>query len=175
MRFLSGVIIGVVLVAALGYWFVGSGKMPVATSAPALPMERLLAKRALHAALTQAPTTVPVEANEAAYLAGAEVYRNDCAVCHGVPGGHIHPIAKGEFPPPPQLFETTKMVIDDPPGVTFWKAKNGIRLTGMPGFSKSLSELQLWQVSLLLANADKISPAVKQALAETSAAPGQSK
>jgi len=30
-------------------------------------------------------------------------------------------------------------------------------LTGMPAYSGSLSEAEIWQVSLLLANADKLS------------------
>jgi mono/diheme cytochrome c family protein len=47
-------------------------------------------------------------------------------------------------------------VTDDPAGVTYWKVANGIRLTGMPGYSSSLSSDQMWQVSLLLANADKL-------------------
>jgi len=34
----------------------------------------------------------------------------------------------------------------------------------MPAFQQSLNETQIWQVSLLLANADKISDAVKQEL-----------
>jgi len=48
------------------------------------------------------------------------------------------------------------MVTDDTPGKTFWKAKNGIRLTGMPSFGASLSSEQMWQVSLLLANTNKL-------------------
>lgn len=59
---------------------------------------------------------------------------------------------------------------DDEPGETYWKVANGIRLTGMPGFKQSLSETQMWQVSLLLANADKVTDSVKQAVA---AAPAQ--
>jgi mono/diheme cytochrome c family protein len=72
-------------------------------------------------------------------------------------------IAKGEFPKPPELFEG-KGVTEDPVGDTYWVVANGIRLTGMPGFTSSLSSDQIWQVSLLLANADKLSPAVKRAL-----------
>ena len=49
-------------------------------------------------------------------------------------------------------------------GDTYWVIANGIRLTGMPGFTDSLSSDQMWQVSLLLANADKLSPVVKSAL-----------
>jgi mono/diheme cytochrome c family protein len=57
-------------------------------------------------------------------------------------------------------------VTDDPPGETYWKAANGIRLTGMPGYKGSLSETQLWQVSLMLANADKLPPSAKAAVAQ---------
>jgi mono/diheme cytochrome c family protein len=55
-------------------------------------------------------------------------------------------------------------VTDDPAWETYWKATNGIRMTGMPGFKGQLSDTQLWQVSQLLANADKIPESVKTAL-----------
>ena len=35
---------------------------------------------------------------------------------------------------------------------------NGIRLTGMPAYAGLLSEAEMWNVSLLLANADKPLP-----------------
>jgi hypothetical protein len=51
----------------------------------------------------------------------------------------------------------------------------------MPGFSESLSQTQMWQVSLLLAHADKLPDSVKTALyrptplvPEPSAPPAQS-
>jgi len=56
-------------------------------------------------------------------------------------------------------------VTDDPPGETFWKVANGIRLTGMPSFNQSLSETQMWQISLMLANADKLPNSVTAILA----------
>jgi len=49
-------------------------------------------------------------------------------------------------------------VSDDPPGETYWKVANGIRLTGMPSYKDILSDTAMWQVSLLLANADKPLP-----------------
>ena len=55
-------------------------------------------------------------------------------------------------------------VTDDPPGETYWKVSGGIRMTGMPGFEKTLSTTQMWQVSLLLANADKLPQAAKDGL-----------
>jgi hypothetical protein len=70
------------------------------------------------------------------------------------------------FPKPPKLMEG-KGVTDDPPGETFWKVSGGIRMTGMPGFEKTLSTTQIWQVSLLCANADKLPVSAKQTLAPT--------
>jgi mono/diheme cytochrome c family protein len=55
-------------------------------------------------------------------------------------------------------------VTDDPAGETYWKIANGIRLTGMPGFKDSLSETQMWQMAVLLANADKLPPSVTAVL-----------
>ena len=164
MRFISGVIIGVVLVLAAVYFYFTTGSAPVATSDPPLPFEKQLANGALHARIDRdMPKDVPIAADEAAYLAGARIYREHCAVCHGVPGMDQSAIAKGMFPKPPHLFRG-KGVTDDPPGETYWKVANGIRLTGMPSFKQSLSDTQVWQVSLLLANADKVSVAVKQEL-----------
>jgi len=49
-------------------------------------------------------------------------------------------------------------VSDDEPGVTYWKVANGIRLTGMPSFDHVLSDTEMWQVTLLLKNADQALP-----------------
>lgn len=165
-KFILGLVVGFVLFPTATYLYFRSGRAPVATSESPMPMERLLAKAALHSRLRdEAPKTAPIKADEAAFLAGARVYRQDCAVCHGLPNQPPPAAAKGMFPLPPQLFQPDEMVTDDPAGVTFWKAKNGIRLSGMPGLHASLSDEQLWQVSLLLANADKLPAAVKQSLA----------
>jgi thiosulfate dehydrogenase len=67
------------------------------------------------------------------------------------------------FPDPPKLMEG-KGVTDDSASETYWKVAGGIRMTGMPGFDKRLSPTQMWQVSLLLANADKLPLGVKNSL-----------
>lgn len=69
------------------------------------------------------------------------------------------------YPQAPQLWKPEGNgvvgVSDDPPGETFWKIDNGIRLSGMPSYRKVLIATQEWQVALLLANADKpLPPAV---------------
>jgi thiosulfate dehydrogenase len=168
MGIFKGVVIGSILtlvVLAAGAWcYFGFGLAPVATASPPMPFEKLLANRALHAAIAKvADKPSPVDASEPNLIGGATVYRRDCAVCHGLPGQALTDIAKGMFPKPPQLFHG-KGVTDDPVSETFWKVQNGIRLTGMPGFQGSLTEDQMWQVSQLLAHADKIPDTVRNEL-----------
>ena len=164
--FILGIVFTLVCIAAGAYIYFSRGYAPVATSAQAMPFEKRLAKMALDAQIEkQAPKNVPIQADEATYTAGAAIYKMNCAVCHGLPGAPETPIAKGEFPRPPQLFKHG--VTDDPEGETYWKVANGIRLTGMPAFSHALSETQMWQVSLLLKNADKLPASVQQDLAGT--------
>ena len=155
---------GIFLVAVCGYIYFAFGLAPVATASSPMPFEKKLAKMALNYVVDkEAPKTPLIQPSEDNYMAGAHIYREQCAVCHGLPGQPEHDIAKGEFPRPPQLFKG-KGVTDDPAGETYWKVANGIRLTGMPGYTKSLTQDQMWQVSLLLANADKLSPTVRAEL-----------
>jgi thiosulfate dehydrogenase len=169
-KFLFGLIVGLIAVPLCVYFYFSSGTAPVATAAPPMPFEKTLAHMALHARMDkEIPKSVPVAADEAAYVAGAKVYKEHCAVCHGLPGAPQTAIAKGMFPDPPKLMEGMG-VTDDPPQETYWKVSGGIRMTGMPGFNKTLSTTEMWQVSLLLANADKLPQAAKDVLAPVPAA-----
>jgi thiosulfate dehydrogenase len=162
--FVLGVLVTILAVAAVVYVYFESGMAPVATSAAPMPFEKKFARMALHARLDkEMPTQVPVPADEPNVLAGAHTYIEQCAVCHGLPGQEQTAIAQGEFPRPPHLFRGTG-VTDDEPGETYWKVANGIRLTGMPGFNKQLSTTEMWQVSLLVAHADKLPDAAKAVL-----------
>ena len=176
MKFISGLILGLLLVPLLVYLYFTGGSAPVATTDSDMPFESFLARKAQHARIDkEMPKVVPIQPTEPNYLAGAELYKQHCAVCHGLPLTPKTAIATGMYPHPPQLFEG-KGVTDDEDGETYWKVANGFRLTGMPGFSKSLNETQMWQISLLLANADKLPASAKTALvaAPASAAPASS-
>jgi mono/diheme cytochrome c family protein len=169
MKLLAGFVLGVLATLLLAgvtvYSYFARGMAPVATSAPPMPFEKRLARMALHARLErEMPGEAPIPADEANLQAGARVYVQHCAVCHGLPGGSQTAIAQGEFPKPPHLFRG-KGVTDDPPGESYWKVAKGIRLTGMPGFEKSLPANEIWQVALLVANADKLPPSVGAVLA----------
>ena len=172
-KFLFGLIVGLIVIPVGVYMYFSSGSAPVATSSAPMPFEKMLANMALHARMKkEMPKTAPIPADEANYAAGAQVYKDNCAVCHGLPGKPQSAIAAGMFPKPPKLMEG-KGVTDDEPAETYWKVSGGIRMTGMPGFDKTLSQTQMWQVSLLCANADKLSQSVKDSLSQTAALPMQ--
>jgi thiosulfate dehydrogenase len=170
-KFVLGLIVGVIIVPVSVYFYFQTGMAPVATTAPSMPFEKMFARMALHARMNkEVPKTVPIPADEPNFLAGAQLYKENCAVCHGLPDGKETDIAKGMFPVPPKLMQG-KGVTDDPPAESYWKVAGGIRMTGMPGFQKTLSNTQMWQVSLLVANADKLTQPVKDSLAAGPAAP----
>jgi mono/diheme cytochrome c family protein len=175
-RIFLGVLLGIVLVpvAALGwFWF---GKVPVAVGDTPLPHESEIVGIPLEARIRrELVKTPPLLADEDNLLAGAHVYSEKCAVCHGL---HGKPSAFGShmFPAAPPLWEkhVNSVVVgvsDDPPGETYWKVANGIRLTGMPAYKQALTDAEIWQVSLLLANADKPLPPSAVDLLRGDAAP----
>jgi mono/diheme cytochrome c family protein len=170
-KFLIGLVVGLIAVPACVFLYFATGSAPVATSAAPMPLEKLMAGMALHARMDkEMPKSVPIAADEGAFTAGAQVYKDHCAVCHGLPGQAQTAIAKGMYPKPPKLLEGTG-VSDDPANETYWKVSGGIRLTGMPGFEKTLSTTQMWQVSVLLANSDKLPKAVMDSFTAPPAAP----
>src|SRR5947209_5275672 len=164
--FLLGLVIGLAIIPAAVYCYFRFGYAPVATGAQAMPFEKRFARLGLHGRMDKEyPRTAPIQGTPENYMAGAHLYREHCAVCHGVPGERRTSVAEGMYPRPPQLLDPKHMVTDDPAGETYWKVANGIRMTGMPSFHQSLSPTQVWQVSLMLANADKLPADVNVVLA----------
>jgi len=165
VRFLLGVLLGLAILPAALYLYVATGHAPVATADAAMPMETFFAKIGRKSRIkAEQPKRDLSTFSTADLTAGADIYQKDCAFCHGLPNQSKPDAAKGMFPRAPQLLDKEDMVTDDPVGESFWKVKNGIRLSGMPGFKQSLSETQMWQVSALLAKADQLPPEVSAKL-----------
>jgi thiosulfate dehydrogenase len=169
--FLVGFIVGVLTLVGGGYYYFSSGMAPAAVADPQMPFEKKMANMALDAHIEKENVgESPVPADETNLLAGADVYKDHCAACHGLPNQPPSNYSVTMFPKPTQLFHG-KGVTDDPASESYWKAENGIRLSGMPAFKDTLTKTQLWQVSQLVANADKIPDSVKKDLAKEILAP----
>lgn len=160
---IRGVLIGVagtlILLALAAYAGVKLGLMPANADARPSRIERWAAGASLHATLRrEAPQGAPpIPLTDANLIAGIKIYAANCAVCHGGPDAAPSKIARGLYQKPPQLAK--EGVEDDPEGVTYWKVRHGIRLTGMPAFVRTLDDTQLWQVTLFLKHMDSLPPA----------------
>ncbi|MFZ0501407.1 MAG: cytochrome c [Steroidobacteraceae bacterium] len=163
--FFVGVVVTILAAVACIYVILAKGVIPASADSGPLPLERWASRMSLHATLAkEAPTTPnPVPLTDANLIAGIQLYGQHCAVCHGTAAGDASasPIAKGEYPRPPQL--ATDGVEDDSEGVTYWKVAHGIRWTSMPSWEATLSDQQMWTVALFLKHMDKLSPAAEQA------------
>jgi mono/diheme cytochrome c family protein len=160
---IASFVAGALLVPLGVYLYLAFGKPPVATADPPFPAEANIVAIPLNARIKrEMPASSPIPASDENLNAGAGIYEDKCEFCHGSADAPSS-MAKSMFPPAPQLWAKHASgavgVSDDPVGETYWKVKNGIRLTGMPAYAKALSETQLWQVSLLLSMADKPLPA----------------
>lgn len=117
----------------------------------------------LHARIDrEMPKSVPIQATQDNMVAGAQLYHENCAACHGL-YSQTSVFAQHMYPWAPQLWQAHGPnrvigVSDDPAQETYWKVANGIRLSGMPAWNQVLTPTQIWQVSVLLANANKPMP-----------------
>jgi thiosulfate dehydrogenase len=166
IKFLVGIIVGIGVVLVAGYFFLARGGLQMTTKGGPLPMERYLAHTALSASIGQsAQDQSPLPADETNLLAGATIYQhNGCAGCHGRMDQPGSGMAKRVYPNTPPLLPPSKGVTDDPEGTTHWVVKNGIRFSAMPSFEGKLTDSEIWQVTLLLRNADKLPAPVQDAL-----------
>jgi thiosulfate dehydrogenase len=161
-KIVLGFLLAIVVIAVAAAVYLKWGSPPVATADKPFPFEKAVVHVPLNARIDREMKTPPFGVGEDVYEGGAKVYRADCAMCHGTPG-HDVPFAKTMYPTAPQLWKKHAKgnvvgVSDDEPGETYWKVANGIRLTGMPAYDHVLTDTQMWQVSLLLKNADQQLP-----------------
>jgi thiosulfate dehydrogenase len=163
-KFLAGVVVGIGIVVLAGYLFVKGGGIFMGTDTKPLPMEETIASTAITASIGKhAGDQPPVPADETNLLAGAKVYMQACAGCHGKLD-KPESGAKGFYPLPPHLLPPESGVTDDPVGAIHWIVENGVRFSAMPRFGHKISDTEIWQVSLLLKNANKLPDSVQTAL-----------
>jgi thiosulfate dehydrogenase len=156
-------LLGLVLVPVLLFLYIKFGSLPVAVADKPFPFEKQIVSVPLNARIDgEMPKSTPISATQENLNAGAQIYQDKCEFCHGTADSPSS-TGKAMYPSAPQLWAKHKKgvvgVSDDPVGETYWKVRNGIRLTGMPSYSNVLSDTQMWQVSLLLSMADKPLPA----------------
>lgn len=96
--------------------------------------------RAARASLPPAPPY-----NATSIAAGSSLFSMDCVSCHGEDGRKPTSIGKSMYPRVVDLGSLQVQRMSD--REIFWVIKNGIRLSGMPGFARINSDQEIWQLA----------------------------
>ena len=164
MRFLLGVLFGILLVAAAAAAIVYTGSFNVSATRPPSKAERTFATLTLNKAVARrAPNRKnPLPASAETLRGGLAHFRENCVLCHGAPGVDPGEIGQGLNPGAPDL--TLRRVQARSDGELFWITSNGIRMTGMPAFSPTHGENEIWQIVAFLRHLPEITDEEKSAL-----------
>jgi len=129
--------------------FAELGILPVQADVVPSPLETTVLSAVLHASVARhAPNGAnPLPASENNLVAGAKLYRQMCARCHGVSSESDNTYGRSFYPPAPQ-FALTRTSYNDTE--MFWIIKHGIRNTAMPAWGNLLSDDEIWKIVALL-------------------------
>lgn len=86
--------------------------------------------------------TNPIPNTAATLATGQQLFAQNCAVCHGPLGKGDGPLAQNLNPRPVDL--TSSHLTTHTDGDLYWWVSHGIAGTGMPAFSGTLSDQDLW-------------------------------
>jgi mono/diheme cytochrome c family protein len=110
-------------------------------------LETLAAGRArqffIHRASSQGIPAPPTD-RKASIANGSTLYGVDCGMCHGADGHAQTPMGRWMYPRAADLTGQDVQTYSDQE--LFWIVKNGIRLSGMPGFAKVESDEHIWNL-----------------------------
>ena len=163
MKFFAGVVVTVLVGLAIGGFIFATGRYNVAANAPPDFTDKL-APWVLEKAIKRRAKEVtdPVSKDPNAVALGLSHYRENCLPCHGAPGVDAAEFQEGMNPTPP--------VIDTPPvqqasdAELFWVIKNGIRMTGMPGFGVNRKDEEIRHIVAFVRHVPQLTDAERQAL-----------
>ncbi len=164
MRFLLGVVFGILLVAIGAAAVVYTGSFNTAATIPPSKVEKNFATFALNKSVARrAPSRKnPLPATAETLAGGLAHFRENCVICHGAPGVDPGEIGQGLNPGAPDLTLPRVQARSD--GELFWITSEGVRMTGMPAFSPTHGENEIWQVVAFLRHLPEITDEEKAQL-----------
>lgn len=168
IRFTAGLVTGVLLMIIIPLVVLWLGLIDMSAAPGPWKIESVLAPWAFDRSMARrAPTEKNPFAEDKAALAPAlGHFRENCLICHGVPGAPARDLASGLNPPAPSLLDDDVQELTD--GETFWIIKNGIRMTGMPAFAETYEDDDVWKLVAFVKHLPKLTDEETSALATTS-------
>lgn len=88
---------------------------------------------------------MPPQSSTAMVSTGETLFGMGCANCHGQDGRKPTPIGQSMYPRVLDLSSPAVQTMSN--RELFWVIKNGIRLSGMPGFGRIQSDEQIWELT----------------------------
>ena len=159
-NFILGVLVTLAILILGGLGAALLGFIPTNANATPPRLETHLAMSAVDASTEhRAPRiTSPVLPSAENLIDGMKIYTMNCAGCHGTLDMKPSTFGRSFYPPAPHLVQHPP---DDPEWFNYYIVRNGIRYTGMPAWDKTLSDQDIWKVTLLLSHMEKL-PAAAQ-------------
>lgn len=159
-----GIVIGIIITIAVTLCVLWTGALDWSATKKPFPAERWAGNFAWENSMNaRAPKDQnPFGHDEKAIDIGLDHYREDCVICHRVPGTEASDVAMGLHPAAPDLWKPETQSMTD--GQLFWTIKNGIRMTGMPGFGVTHSDTNLWNLVAFIRQLPKLTPEQKEKL-----------
>ncbi len=154
-RFLTGVVVALLTEAAVGLVVIGSGTAPVSADRAPSALETRLLGVALRASVARnaAGEREPPPPSADDLTAGAEIYTEMCARCHGGSKADASTLGASFYPPAPSLNGRASAYSERE---LFWIIKHGIRNTGMPAWGSLLSDDDIHQVAAVVKRFDRL-------------------
>jgi mono/diheme cytochrome c family protein len=166
LKLLAGMLLGFLIVAIGAGLFVWTGALSVAASSAPSKLEESLARFALNRSVARRAGAAknPLAPSAGILRDGLSHYRENCVGCHGAPGVDAAEYGEGLNPAAPDL--TLPRVQKRSDGELYWIVANGIRMTGMPAFSASHKEEEVWKIVAFLRHLPELSPEEEKGLKE---------
>lgn len=151
-------LVGLAVIPAAVTLFVRSGIYDVAASKRHTKFtEWITHETMVHSVRKQARGIVsPASTSAAQLIAGFCSYETHCVACHGAAAVARQSWVSGLEPQPPYLLDVTQRFT---PPQQFWIVRNGIKMTAMPAWQGTMSELETWDVVAFLETMPKMNSA----------------
>jgi mono/diheme cytochrome c family protein len=160
-KFILGVIVTLLVLILGGLGLAMLGFFPTAANVEPPHFETHLMMGSVDASMERhAPrVTNPLTPTDQNLEDGMKLYTMNCALCHGGLDRKPTPLATSFYPAPPNLISDPP---DDPEWHIFYTIRTGVRYTGMPAWDKTLSQPDMWKITMLLSHLDKLPPNVQE-------------
>jgi hypothetical protein len=159
MRLLRCLFLAVLVVVAAGlatgYVMLRGG---IGTTAGPSGTEAYVARRLRNFAIPSDARSLsnPFANDAAAWRPANPVFQEHCALCHDSDGRGRAKVGQRLYPRAPDMAAAATQELTD--GELFYIIRNGVRLTGMPGWSDLLNEEESWRLVSFVRHLPRLTP-----------------